>query len=88
MSVNGVRSVSFNIRGNIAQAIKSTTVEPKLNNMLRVVLLAIATFLLCDVINISTWFGSTPTHVSNQFLSSITHGYICECCLCITTFKL
>ena len=72
VSVDGVKSVSFNIRDNIAQAIKLTTVEPKLNTTLQVVSLAVATFLLCDVINISTQFGSTPTHVSNPFLNSIS----------------
>ena len=75
MSVDGVKLVSFNIRENIAQAIKPTTVELKLNTTLQVVLLAVATFLLRDVINISTRFVHTPTHISNPFLRSIIHGY-------------
>ena len=74
MSVDGVKSVSFNTRENkkkiIAQAIKPTTVELKLNTTLRVVPLAVATYLLHDIINISTWFGFTPMHISNLFLCS------------------
>ena len=37
VSVDGVKSASFNICDNIAQAIKPTTVELKLNTTLRVV---------------------------------------------------